>query len=359
MGAGLLSQDEINALLGAGGGIDEPPTAPPPVSGGSSAGNSNVDLQYIKRVCKHFSDAAVNVLSTIIGQDIRCELGNVECKNWDSIKSAISGTKVILSTKFLSGFSGDFKVFVDKTLGGVLADLMTGSDGSAVPDTLTELHESAINEGVNQMIASGLTGVAGELKGVNLSTDVPEVKIADVSGSYQDDLFNGKDCVCAEFKFSVLAYLNLPIFFVFPVSTVENINSKFSGATVKAKTPAATAPVQMTESAMTMSAAPEISAEQRASNLATSQKNIMLLMDIPILLNVNLGQTKLLIRDILKLGVGSIIELDKVASEPVDFAAGVKPIARGEVVVVDENFGLRITELVSPYERIEILKKEK
>ncbi len=358
MGAGLLSQDEMKALLGAGGGMDDtPPSSAMETPMGSTAQQSiDFDLTNVRKLFTYFQNSAVNVLSTIIGQDIKCELVNVECLTWESVKNKISGHKVVLDTKFSAGFSGDFKIFVDKNLGGVLAELMTGADGSVVPDTLTELHESAINEGVNQMIASGLTGIAGELKNISLSTDVPNVKNEEINSSYSDNVFEGKNCIIGELSFSVIHYTGLPLFIVMPTATADSINAKFSApAAPKAVAPqpaAAPPPQQIAANVVQQSGV------QENKNVANSQKNIMLLMDIPILLSVNLGQTKMLLRDILKLGVGSIIELDKVASDPIDLAAGVKPIARGEVVVVDENFGLRLTELVSPYERIEILKRE-
>ena len=80
--------------------------------------------------------------------------------------------------------------------------------------------------------------------------------------------------------------------------------------------------------------------------------NINLLLDVPMTLTVELGRTRQLVKDILGLGEGSIIELDKLAGEPVDLLVNGKLIARGEVVVIDENFGVRVTDIVSPAERI-------
>ena len=80
--------------------------------------------------------------------------------------------------------------------------------------------------------------------------------------------------------------------------------------------------------------------------------NISLLMDVPMSLTVELGRTRQLVRDILGLGEGSIIELDKLAGEPVDILVNHKLIAKGEVVVIDENFGVRVTDIVSPAERL-------
>ena len=82
------------------------------------------------------------------------------------------------------------------------------------------------------------------------------------------------------------------------------------------------------------------------------QGNISLIMDVYMEMSVELGRTRKLIKEILSMGEGTIIELDKLAGEPVDILVNHKPIAKGEVVVIDENFGVRVTEILSPGERI-------
>ncbi|MGQ2872876.1 flagellar motor switch protein FliN, partial [Leptospira santarosai] len=85
---------------------------------------------------------------------------------------------------------------------------------------------------------------------------------------------------------------------------------------------------------------------------ASNTPNLNLLMDVQMSVTVELGRTKMYIKDILGLGEGSIIELDKLAGEPVDLLVNGKLIAKGEVVVIDENFGVRVTDIVSPIDRI-------
>ncbi|MEK7748096.1 MAG: flagellar motor switch protein FliN [Nitrospirota bacterium] len=85
--------------------------------------------------------------------------------------------------------------------------------------------------------------------------------------------------------------------------------------------------------------------------------NINLLLDVPLKVTVQLGSVKMLIKDLLHLGPGSIIELSKIAGDPMDIFIGEKLIARGEVIVVNETFGVRIIDIVSPEERIQTLNK--
>ncbi len=87
-------------------------------------------------------------------------------------------------------------------------------------------------------------------------------------------------------------------------------------------------------------------------------RNIDLLMDVDLPISIELGRTKMSISDILSLGPGSVVELNKLAGEPVDLLVNYKVVAKGEVVVVDENFGLRITQLMTPEERLKALAEE-
>jgi flagellar motor switch protein FliN/FliY len=88
----------------------------------------------------------------------------------------------------------------------------------------------------------------------------------------------------------------------------------------------------------------------------TKIDNLDFVLDIPMMLTVELGRSKMLINELLKLGRGSVIEMSKLAGEPLDILANQRLIARGEVVVVKEKYGIRITEIISPAERIERLQ---
>jgi flagellar motor switch protein FliN/FliY len=88
-----------------------------------------------------------------------------------------------------------------------------------------------------------------------------------------------------------------------------------------------------------------------------SLKNIDFILDVPLKINVTLGTTRMVIKELLQLGQGSVIELEKLAGEPMDVMIGDKLIARGEVVVVNDKFGIRLTDIVSPTERIKQLNK--
>ena len=87
-----------------------------------------------------------------------------------------------------------------------------------------------------------------------------------------------------------------------------------------------------------------------------SSRRLDMLLDVPLEVNVELGRTRMTIQDLLQLGPGSVIELDKVAGEPLDILINDRLVARGEAVVVNDKFGVRITDIVSPQERIARLR---
>ena len=88
----------------------------------------------------------------------------------------------------------------------------------------------------------------------------------------------------------------------------------------------------------------------------TGGRDINFLLDIPLVVMIEIGRTKMFIKDLLQLGQGSVIELDKMVGEPMDVFVNGKLIARGEVVVINEKFGIRLTDIISPSERLQQLK---
>jgi flagellar motor switch protein FliN/FliY len=87
----------------------------------------------------------------------------------------------------------------------------------------------------------------------------------------------------------------------------------------------------------------------------TPTMNLDLILDIPVTVSIELGRTRLVVEEILQLGQGSVVELDKLAGEPLEVLVQGRPIGKGEVVVVNEKFGIRLTDIISPAERIESL----
>lgn len=109
------------------------------------------------------------------------------------------------------------------------------------------------------------------------------------------------------------------------------------------------------DTGMVASLADEIRAGDDSLNKLKVQ-NLDFILDIPLKVTVELGRTNVVIKDLLQLGQGSVLELDKLAGEPLEILVNGKLVAKGEVVVVNEKFGIRLTDIISPVERIETLK---
>lgn len=117
-------------------------------------------------------------------------------------------------------------------------------------------------------------------------------------------------------------------------------------------------PINVNQAAIPNQTAPAVADlnEQPGSAKHSMPGNLDFVLDIPMTLTVELGRSQMLISDLLKLGRGSVIELAKLSGEPLDILANQRLIARGEVVVVNEKYGVRITEIISPAERVEKLR---
>lgn len=95
--------------------------------------------------------------------------------------------------------------------------------------------------------------------------------------------------------------------------------------------------------------------EHRSSSMTHSERGLEFLYDVPLQISVEVGRSKILLKDLLKMGEGYIIELDKLAGDPLDLYVNSRLIARGEAVMVGDKFGIRLTDVVSPLDRVEKL----
>ena len=269
----------------------------------------------------------------------------------------------------------------------IIADLMMGGDGTAPPEELNELHMSAVGEAMNQMMGAVSTSLSTMFnKKIDISP--PKVNLIDLAKEDKvTDLVGSEEKVVrVSFRMEVEGLIDSEIMQILPLRISKDmVSNLMSGSMEAVATPPPVAappmmqqppqpsapesyptPIQSPVQQQTY-AAPTMQQQARvASNIpvqpaqfsplstepvTVNDANIGLILDVPLQVTVELGRTKKRIRDILELANGSIIELDKLAGEPVDILVNGKLLAKGEVVVIDENFGVRITDIVSPMER--------
>lgn len=402
MSNGFLSQEEIDALLNGGDSSSAPQEEEELLS--------DVEKDLLGEVGNISMGSASTALSQIINQQVNITTPVVTITTLDELKKTFAIPNLALEVKYTSGIIGGNLLVMKITDAAVIASLMMGGDGKEVAAELSEIEESAVAEAMNQMIGSAATSMATMFaREVNISP--PESRIW--SGDSDINVNNidpDQKIVRISFSLTIGDLIDSTIMQILPIATAKKIVSIMMGqedagvVNSAASTPVSPAsPVhenhsvsQPQDNSQYQSYSQNQVSNQYASsgyqnNNYTSNnfdvyqkpieqgppvevqkaqfqplhptvqydqpKNIDLILDVPLEISVVLGRTKKSIKEILALGTGSLVELDKLAEEPVEILVNGKKVAYGEVVVVDENFGVRITSIVSNAERIQSLGK--
>jgi flagellar motor switch protein FliN len=352
MGDGSLSQDEIDALLqGADDMLSTSSTAPAMDMPQKSGLLSPVEKDSLSELFNSTMQSVVPSLAGYLGKDIVISNAVVEIKSQDNIRNDFKKKYVQLPIDYSGGFNGKNLIIFNFADAEVISSLMMGDDSGAKPAELTEAHQSTIQEFVNQMLSSVATGFSNKFAR-SINTSQPVLSIVEKASDLQ--LPPGRDLIKITYNISIENLINSKFYHIMDLPLGTDL-AKVRGGT------------QGSGQQQAMQAhsydAVDTAGQQVGINPVKfpplgesvpygAGSNISLLMDVPMTLTVELGRTRQLVRDILGLGEGSIIELDKLAGEPVDLLVNGKLIAKGEVVVIDENFGVRVTDIVSPADRL-------
>jgi flagellar motor switch protein FliN/FliY len=353
MSDGALSQAEIDALLGGGA-----PAAAPP-SGGVGADEAAVIGAFLGETAENLSAN----LRMMTGGNVTFKAPATAPSDRDTFLAELPEMVTAVKIDFSSGFPGEHSFLFSEDTAKAIASLMNKEENIQLDD----MAMSVIGEMVSTMVGSQITALTGKTGNKSIANaspeaaNVPKATVALPAGNfvkaaYNLDLGDGLEHtvweifgpatasgITAAIKAASAPQPSVPLG-VPPLSSMPGmVGGGFSG------------PVMNNPSAYRQS--PNVQSVQfpgldTASLSAHGQGNIGLLMDVFMEMTVELGRTRKLIKEILGMGEGTIIELDKLAGEPVDILVNHKLIAKGEVVVIDENFGVRVTEIVSPAERM-------
>lgn len=375
MSNGFLSQEEIDSLLNGG------MLSPEPVN---EEILSDIEKDLLGEIGNISMGSASTALSTIISQQVNITTPVVSINTLSSLRDSFAVPNIALEVKYTSGIVGENLLVMKITDAAIIANLMMGGDGKVDSKELSEIEESAVLEAMNQMIGSAATSMATMFaREVNISP--PNAKIwNDTTQEMTNNIRENDNIVQVSFRLTIGDLVDSTIMQILPLETAKKIVSIMMGSeTMETAEPPikekpiethyeAPAPIK-TESYSEQTIEREVRREpevrrqpeveiQKASfqplapsGSATMPKNIDLILDVPLEVSVVLGRTKKSIRDILSLGTGSLIELDKLAEEPVEILVNGKTVAYGEVIVVDENFGVRISSIVSNADRVKSL----
>lgn len=364
MADGFLSQEEIDALLNGDSSDDN--------NGNNNNGSlfTEQDNDLLGEIGNISMGSASTALSQVINQSVNITTPVVSVTTIGELKKQFSVPNILLEVQYTSGIVGKNILIMKIPDAAVIANLMMGGDGTSIVDELSEIEVSAVQEAMNQMIGSAATSMATMFaREVNISP--PNSKIwENITEDISDDLDDNQEVVNISFNLNIGDLVDSKIMQVLPLETGKKIVKIMMGEdTVEdvktIETPKETIqPVQETVTIPHIEAPPQPPVEVSkakfesldASKQATSYNNMDLILDVPLDVSVVLGKTKKSIKDVLSLGVGSVIELDKLADEPLEILVNGKRIAYGEVVVIDESFGIRITSIIDGTERIKSLK---
>jgi len=365
----LLSQDEINALL-SGGALGED----------SGSGLSMEDSQLLDEVASIFSNAENSVFGMLSGKDVDTALGSAEVLSQKDFLEKLPEAPFIFRAT-CGGFDDIPLTLVVEQQGALmLADLMMGGEGRELPEEPSDLYLNAAQEGLSQVVGASFTSLSGLLGGRRLMPENISSSLAG-EGWLPFPQFDAETSIWVSpatvrvdgltpFKVwssipldSALAVAGLMRQIIgeqtpkdsVPAPEESGAAAHPAGPAPSAKPPQPNAPSSGPMSSMSRAAqqpAPVVDVHPAEflplgqGGGAAGGSRIDMIADIPVRVTVELGKTRKNISEILALTTGSVIELDKMAGEPVDILVNGKPIARGEVVVIDENFGVRITDVL-------------
>ena len=342
----ILSQDQIDALLNSQGFND----------GGEGDAETDPEKVYaaLLKTFDLFCDQAGTVISTVINKKVAFHTELCEPASQATIQEKLPSVLLAINIPFSSGVEGTFTLLIQKTNVAVLSDLMMMGDGTA---EYTEDHKDAIGELFNQVMGAFTTALSSEW-GSAVAAGAIEVDEFDID--HPPEALETQDMILVSQNTEERGETFLALLIPREIST-RIVEKTKSMTTPAAEQSADSIGLNMAElddlSKVTSFEDEDVgSSRMMTSGSATSRPNIDMLLDIDLDVNIELGKSMLSIKRILELAPGSIVELDRMAGEPVDLMANNKVVAKGEVVVIDENFGIRIVSLVSPEERIRSLR---
>lgn len=388
---GMLSQEEINALLNE-----------PGVSDVGEQSLTDAEKDAIGEVANISMGTAATTLSSLVNKKVDISTPVVSVATWDDIVAAYERPCVFIRIGYTVGLDGTNVLVLKEHDVKVITDLMMGGDGTNTDGEIGEMHLSAISEAMNQMMGSAATSLSSMLnKMIDISP--PQADIVDLTEALDGgsiDSFLAGEFVRICFRMEIGDLVDSQIMQLYPFSFAKEMYSSISknmeqeadsiasGTTTQQPAAGGSAPVQANPAQRAPAMGQQMAAQPMMGQQMMSQpmmgqpmmsqpmmgqpmmsqpvnvqpaqfqafspgispalqsENIDLIMDVPLEVTVELGRTSKSIQEILDFVPGTIIELNKIAGEPIDVLVNGKYVAKGEVVVIEENFGVRITEII-------------
>jgi len=409
----MLSQEEIDALMNDKQDDDEDAGSNETTNDPFENLNEE-EKDVIGEVNNIAMGSAATALYTILDKKVEITAPEVELIPFKDITEEYDRPCVLVKVEYVEGLEGVNLLIIQKRDAAIIADLMMGGDGTDPDEELSEMHTSAVGEAMNQMMGSASTALSSIIDGV-VNISPPNARYLDLNDAVDEDedLFDpDEELVATSFNLKIGDLVDSTFKQLAPKEFTKNLVATLTGKDSRGLTAKEDNKQQEEVSAVaeekTQKAEKSTTSEQKAQPKQQPQpqkqqqqqrqqpaaqqpqqgaaaassgnrkvqrdeevavqsaqfpdfdedsaqplpQNMELIKDVPLQVTVRLGKSKMKIKDILELGEGSIVELDKLAGEPVDLLVNGKLVAKGEVVVIDESFGFRVKDIISPMERI-------
>lgn len=382
----FLSQEEIDLLMSGQTGGDTASEAQSTPHDSGDEVLSAEEKDALGEVGNITMGSASTTLSELLGQKVNITSPRVQITNKRALMENFHVPYLVIRVEFIEGLSG-FNVLVMKVRDAqIIANLMMGGDGRPENETaeLSDMDISAASEAMNMMIGSASTSLA-QMFGMAVNISPPTSMVLREAGEEQHDMLpevsDSDSLVVVSFNMTVGDLVDTDIMQILSVETakmqaallLQGLEDMMNGDT---EAPPVADDIKMDQveienllndvmgehyaeekvAASTPQPPPQASWNQAPSYQgqapAAAPRNLDLILDIPLKVSVVLGRTKKPIKDVLSIGPGSVVELQSLADEPVEVLVNGTLVAEGEVVVVNENFGVKITNIISPEERI-------
>lgn len=414
----MISQEEIDALLRGESLVDKQPVNEAATDDDVRVEDylNEMEQDALGEIGNISFGSSATALSSLLGQKVDITTPSISMINRNKLEEEFPHPYVAVQVEYTMGLLGMNLLVIKQSDAAIIADLMLGGDGLNPNEELGEIQLSAVQEAMNQMMGSAATSMSAIFnKKVDISP--PSIDLMNITKKEGEENIPEDDLlVKVSFRLRIGTLIDSNIMQLLPLHFSKNIvDSLLNGGAEEEEvvptpepvtpTPAPSLekesvappqqqatpqqqsqmqqapPVQqqyqqpmydsmqqqyqqpMYQQQPQMQQAPPVNVQPaqfasfESTNLGQNEnRNLNMLLDIPLQVTVELGRTKRSVKEILELSGGSIIELDKLAGEPVDILVNSRLIATGEVVVIDENFGVRITDVLSQAERINHLR---
>ncbi|AFV02556.1 Flagellar motor switch protein FliN [Dehalobacter sp. UNSWDHB] len=392
MGNGMLSQEEIDALLSGSMDINSQ-EADEPVSGSSQTIQlTDMEKDAMGEIANISMGTAATTLSQLVGKRVEITAPKVDLTTAQKIFEDYPVPHVLIDVKYKKGIEGSNMLVLSREDGSIIVDLMMGGTGKSPTNELSDIQLSGISEAMNQMMGSAATSMSTMFNSV-VDITPPRVIVAEEENEVYElskNLNADEPLIRVSFRMIIEGIIDSVLIQVLPFEVAKGMADRLLGQMYTSPVQETVPEPQYTAPAMSVQPEPQIPKSQApppspmetiwqppvdfpsqrvqptfvqpaqfaplsSGGLAGLPSNLGLIYDVPLQVNVELGKAIKTIKEILDLGPGSVVELDRLAGEPVDMIVNGKLIAKCEVVVINETFGIRITEIVNPNERIDTL----